>query len=74
MTTRDTFDIDSENIETPPIQRKAFRHKSLKLTNGNEDHDDDNISDIGSDFSGGGGRRKSGTKFRDGFIGRVYKT
>ena len=64
---RDTFDIDSENIETPPIQRKAFRHKSLKLTNGkdggggNRNEDDDNISDIGSDFSGG--RRKS-TKFR----------
>ena len=59
---RDTFDIDSENIETPPIQRKAFRHKSLKLANGKDrDEDDDNISDIGSDFSGG--RRKS-TKFR----------
>ena len=62
--TRDTFDIDSENIETPPIQRKAFRHKSLRLSNGGKDNgngeDDDNVSDIGSDFSG---RRKS-TKFR----------
>ena len=62
---RDTFDIDSENIETPPIQRKAFRHKSFRLSNGGKDNgnaeeDDDNVSDIGSDFSG---RRKS-TKFR----------
>lgn len=22
---QDTFDIDNENIETPPIQRRAFR-------------------------------------------------
>ena len=48
----DTFNIDSENIETPPIQRRAFRHKSLRLS----DQDEDNESDIGSDFSG---RRKN---------------
>merc|ERR1719244_1119905 len=39
----DTFNIDSENIETPPIQRRAFRHKSFKLP----DQEDDNESDIG---------------------------
>merc|ERR1719336_963920 len=48
----DTFNIDSENIETPPIQRRAFRHKSFRMP----DQDDDNESDIGSDFSG---RRKN---------------
>merc|ERR1740131_320607 len=48
----DTFNIDSENIETPPVQRRAFRHKSFRLP----DQDDDNESDIGSDFSG---RRKN---------------
>merc|ERR550534_1080655 len=48
----DTFQIDSENIETPPIQRRAFRHKSFKLP----DQEEDNESDIGSDFSG---RRKN---------------
>merc|ERR1719328_1053558 len=47
----DTFNIDSENIETPPIQRRAFRHKSFRLP-----EEDDNESDIGSDFSG---RRKN---------------
>merc|ERR1719471_2718100 len=47
----DTFNIDSENIETPPIQRRAFRHKSFRLPD-----EDDNESDIGSDFSG---RRKN---------------
>ena len=46
----DTFNIDSENIETPPIQRRAFRHKSFKLP------EEDAESDIGSDFSG---RRKN---------------
>ena len=48
----DTFNIDSENIETPPIQRRAFRHKSFKLP----EQEEDNESDIGSDFSG---RRKN---------------
>merc|ERR550534_2793587 len=48
----DTFQIDSENIETPPIQRRAFRHKSFKLP----EQEEDNESDIGSDFSG---RRKN---------------
>merc|ERR1719328_451540 len=48
----DTFNIDSENIETPPIQRRAFRHKSFRLP----DQEEDNESDIGSDFSG---RRKN---------------
>merc|ERR1719336_845940 len=48
----DTFNIDSENIETPPIQRRAFRHKSLRLS----EQEDDNESDIGSDFAG---RRKN---------------
>merc|ERR1719336_459779 len=43
----DTFNIDSENIETPPIQRRAFRHKSLRLS----EQEDDNESDIGSDFA-----------------------
>lgn len=52
----DTFNIDSENIETPPIQRRAFRHKSFKLP----DQEDDNESDIGSDFSG----RRKNHKFR----------
>merc|ERR1719323_2015287 len=37
-------------IETPPIQRRAFRHKSFRLP------EDDAESDIGSDFSG---RRKN---------------
>merc|ERR1712036_51452 len=46
----DTFNIDSENIETPPIQRRAFRHKSFRLP------EEDAESDIGSDFSG---RRKN---------------
>lgn len=58
---RDTFDIDSENIETPPIQRRAFRHRSFKLPNGKgNDEEEDNVSDIGSDFSG----RRKNTKFR----------
>merc|ERR1712106_476452 len=47
----DTFNIDSENIETPPIQRRAFRHKSFKSPEQQEDKE----SEIGSDFSG---RRK----------------
>jgi len=47
----DTFNIDSENIETPPVQRRAFRHKSFKTP-----EQDDNESEIGSDFSG---RRKN---------------
>ena len=47
----DTFNIDSENIETPPVQRRAFRHKSFRLP-----EEEDNESDIGSDFSG---RRKN---------------
>merc|ERR1719460_3011772 len=46
----DTFNIDSENIETPPIQRRAFRHKSFRLP------EEDAERDIGSDFSG---RRKN---------------
>jgi len=28
----DTFNIDSENIETPPVQRRAFRQKSLRAS------------------------------------------
>ena len=49
----DTFNIDSENIETPPVQRRGqFRHKSLRLS----EQEDDNESDIGSDFAG---RRKN---------------
>merc|ERR1719336_1775179 len=48
----DTFNIDSENIETPPIQRRAFRHKSFRMS----EQEDDNESDIGSDFAG---RRKN---------------
>merc|ERR1719483_1182553 len=52
----DTFNIDSENVETPPIQRRAFRHKSFKLP----DQDDGHESDIGSDFSG----RRKNHKFR----------
>merc|ERR1719347_1606839 len=52
----DTFNIDSENIETPPVQRRAFRHKSFKTP----EQDDDNESDIGSDFSG----RRKNHKFR----------
>jgi len=52
----DTFNIDSENIETPPIQRRAFRHKSFRLP----EQEDDNESDIGSDFSG----RRKNHKFR----------
>jgi len=48
----DTFNIDSENIETPPIQRRAFRHKSFKSPEQQEDKE----SEIGSDFSG---RRKN---------------
>ena len=35
----DTFNIDSENIETPPIQRRAFRHKSFKLPEQEEDNE-----------------------------------
>ncbi len=60
---RDTFDIDSENIETPPIQRRAFRHRSFKLPNGGTGggkEEEDNVSDIGSDFSG----RRKNHKFR----------
>lgn len=52
----DTFNIDSENIETPPIQRRAFRHKSLRLPS----QDNDNESDIGSDFAS----RRKNHKFR----------
>ena len=52
----DTFNIDSENIETPPIQRRAFRHKSFRLSEQEEDAE----SDIGSDFSG----RRKNHKFR----------
>lgn len=52
----DTFNIDSENIETPPVQRRAFRHKSFRLPS----QDQDNESDIGSDFSG----RRKNHKFR----------
>merc|ERR1719436_2202744 len=49
----DTFNIDSENIETPPVQRRGqFRHKTLRLP----EQEDDNESDIGSDFAG---RRKN---------------
>ena len=49
----DTFNIDSENIETPPVQRRGqFRHKNLRLP----EQEDDNESDIGSDFAG---RRKN---------------
>merc|ERR1719510_2511761 len=49
----DTFNIDSENIETPPVQRRGqFRHKSLRLS----EQEEDNESDIGSDFAG---RRKN---------------
>jgi len=54
----DTFNIDSENIETPPVQRRAFRHKSMRLPNNNED--EDNKSDAGSDFNG----RRKNHKFR----------
>ena len=52
----DTFNIDSENIETPPIQRRAFRHKSMRLPNQEEDAE----SELGSDFSG----RRKNHKFR----------
>ena len=52
----DTFNIDSENIETPPVQRRAFRHKSFRLPS----QDQDNESDMGSDFSG----RRKNHKFR----------
>ena len=52
----DTFNIDSENIETPPIQRRAFRHKSMRLPNQEEDQE----SELGSDFSG----RRKNHKFR----------
>ena len=52
----DTFNIDSENIETPPVQRRAFRHKSFRMS----EQEDDNESDIGSDFSG----RRKNHKFR----------
>merc|ERR1719410_966081 len=48
----DTFNIDSENIETPPVQRRAFRHKSFRMS----EQEEDNESDIGSDFAG---RRKN---------------
>ena len=26
---RDTFDIDNENIETPPVQRRGFRYEEF---------------------------------------------
>jgi trimeric autotransporter adhesin len=52
----DTFNIDSENIETPPVQRRAFRHRSFRLGGGEEDQE----SDIGSDFAS----RRRNHKFR----------
>ena len=27
----DTFNIDNENVESPPVQRKAFRQRSMYL-------------------------------------------
>ena len=27
----DTFNIDNENVESPPVQRKAFRQRSMHL-------------------------------------------
>ena len=62
----DTFNIDSENIETPPVQRRAaFRNKSMRVTSTNSlDNVDaangDNLSDAGSDFAG----RRKNHKFR----------
>ena len=56
----DTFNIDSENIETPPVQRRAFRHKSMRLPNKADEAPEDNASDAGSDFSG----RRKNHKFR----------
>lgn len=54
---KDTFDIDNENIETPPMQRRGLRPKSMRLPNKEED---DNISEAGSDF----GNRRKNHKFR----------
>jgi hypothetical protein len=61
----DTFNIDSENIETPPVQRRAaFRNKSMRSPSANNldtvGGNDDNASDVGSDFSG----RRKNHKFR----------
>merc|ERR1712106_634059 len=58
----DTFNIDSENIETPPIQRRAFRHKSFKSPEQQEDKE----SEPGSDFSGRRKNRKFKTISGDG--------
>jgi hypothetical protein len=61
---RDTFDVDNENIDSPPVQRKAFRQqRSLRLPNPSspsEPSNEDNQSEAGSDF---GGRRRN-LKFR----------
>eukprot|EP00095_Tigriopus_kingsejongensis_P005218 maker-scaffold408_size180710-snap-gene-0.43 protein:Tk05218 transcript:maker-scaffold408_size180710-snap-gene-0.43-mRNA-1 annotation:"hypothetical protein SINV_13681" len=54
---RDTFDIDSENIETPPMQRRALRPKSMRLPS---QEDEDTVSVGGSDI----GNRRKNQKFR----------
>ena len=56
----DTFNIDSENIETPPVQRRAFRHRSFRLSGSGGGGDEDQESDIGSDFAS----RRRNHKFR----------
>ena len=59
----DTFNVDNENLESPPVQRKAFRQqRSLRLPPANTAPaapEDDNESSAG-DF----GSRRRNLKFR----------
>ena len=56
----DTFNIDNENVESPPVQRKAFRQRSMRLPPSSLTESNDNLSDAGSDF----GSRRRNLKFR----------
>merc|ERR1719433_2064458 len=56
----DTFNIDNENVESPPVQRKAFRQRSMRLPPSNLTESNDNLSDAGSDFVS----RRRNLKFR----------
>ena len=56
----DTFNIDNENVESPPVQRKAFRQRSMRLPPSSLTESNDNLSEAGSEF----GNRRRNLKFR----------
>ena len=57
----DTFNIDNENVESPTVQRKAFRQSQRGLRGANSNS---NLSEVSNESGGDFGNRRRNLKFR----------